>query len=244
VALVTALGRWAGANAPTIVSIYLVMALGLAAWGGWAVGATVSVAAMLCFNYFFLPPLGALTIAEPANWVALLSFLAASTFASRLVANARRQADEAQQRRREVEALYDLCFSLFAVSQGPGVLGEAAARTLRALGAGAVPEVLRFPGLEIDRDRRTVVQDGREIRLTPTELAILELLASHAGRPVTLRQIIATVWKGAPATTQDTVRVHVGSLRRKLEPDPANPRYIGTEPWVGYRFLAEVEVGA
>jgi two-component system, OmpR family, KDP operon response regulator KdpE len=103
----------------------------------------------------------------------------------------------------------------------------------------SVPEVLRFPDLVIDRGRRTVVQGEREVRLTPTELAILELLASHAGRPVTLRQIIATVWTGAPATTVDTVRVHVGSLRRKLEPDPANPRYIGTEPWVGYRFLAE-----
>jgi two-component system, OmpR family, KDP operon response regulator KdpE len=112
---------------------------------------------------------------------------------------------------------------------------------LRKVGAGALPEVLRFPGLEIDRARRTVVQDSREVRLTPTELAILELLASQAGKPVTLRQIMATVWKGAPATTADTVRVHVGSLRRKLEPDPANPRYIGTEPWVGYRFLAEPE---
>jgi two-component system KDP operon response regulator KdpE len=112
---------------------------------------------------------------------------------------------------------------------------------LRRRGGGAAQEVLRFPGLEIDLARRAVVADGREIRLTPTELAVLELLATHAGRPVTLRQIIATVWKGAPATTQDTVRVHVGSLRRKLEPDPANPRYIGTEPWVGYRFLAEPE---
>jgi two-component system KDP operon response regulator KdpE len=112
---------------------------------------------------------------------------------------------------------------------------------LRRNGAGAAQAVLRFPGLEIDRERRTVVQDGREVRLTPTELAILELLASQAGKPVTLRQIIATVWKDAPATTTDTVRVHVGSLRRKLEPDSANPRYIGTEPWVGYRFLAEPE---
>jgi two-component system KDP operon response regulator KdpE len=103
----------------------------------------------------------------------------------------------------------------------------------------AAPQVLRFPDLVIDRGRRQVVQGEREVRLTPTELGILELLASHAGRPVTLRQIIATVWAGAPATTVDTVRVHVGSLRRKLEPDPANPRYIGTEPWVGYRFLAE-----
>ena len=105
---------------------------------------------------------------------------------------------------------------------------------------GALAEgVLRFPGLEIDCIRRTVVQGGREVRLTPTELAILELLASRAGKPVTLRQIVGRVWKGAPATTADTVRVHVGSLRRKLEPDPANPRYIGTEFSVGYRFLAE-----
>src|SRR3954452_22170759 len=111
-ALVTSVGRWAGANAPTIGSIYLVAVLGLAAWGGWAVGATASVAAMLCFNYFFLPPTGTLTIEEPANWVALLSFLIASTFASRLVATARRRAEEAQSRRREVEILYDLCFSL------------------------------------------------------------------------------------------------------------------------------------
>jgi two-component system KDP operon response regulator KdpE len=110
---------------------------------------------------------------------------------------------------------------------------------IRRAEAGPVAEVLRFPGLEIDRARRTVVRDGQDVRLTPTELAILELLAAHAGRPVTLRQIIAKVWKGAPATTVDTVRVHIGSLRRKLEPDPANPRYIGTEPWVGYRFLAE-----
>src|SRR3954447_15353586 len=134
-ALVTFLGYQTGANASTIVSFYLVAVLGLAAWGGWAVGATASVAAMLCFNYFFLPPLGTLTIAEPANWVALVSFLIASTFASRLVTTARRQAEEAQRRRREVEILYELSFALFAVSQRPGVLGEAAARARRGIGA-------------------------------------------------------------------------------------------------------------
>ncbi len=110
---------------------------------------------------------------------------------------------------------------------------------LRRSGAGAAAEVLRFPDLEIDLPRHAVVQGSREVRLTPTEFAILELLARQAGKPVTLRQIVATVWKGAPATTTDTIRVHVGSLRRKIEPDPASPRYIGTEPWVGYRFLAE-----
>ena len=101
------------------------------------------------------------------------------------------------------------------------------------------PGVLEFPGLTLDRERRRVVVEGKEIRLTPTELAILELLASHAGKPVTIRQIIGRVWHGAPGTSPDAVRVHVGSLRKKVEPDPARPRYIVTEPWVGYRFVAE-----
>jgi two-component system KDP operon response regulator KdpE len=98
---------------------------------------------------------------------------------------------------------------------------------------------LEFPDLVIDIDRRKVTQGEREIRLTPTEYAILELLARNAGRPVTFDDLIAGVWKGAPGTTNDAVRFHVGSLRRKIEPHPATPRYILTEPWVGYRFIAE-----
>ena len=83
------------------------------------------------------------------------------------------------------------------------------------------------------------MQAGRDIRLTPTEFAILELLARNAGRPVTFDDLITAVWNGAPGTTNDAVRFHVGSLRRKLEPHPATPKYILTEPWVGYRFIAE-----
>jgi two-component system sensor histidine kinase KdpD len=134
-ALVTFLARFAGANATTAGFAYLLLVLGLATWGGWAVGAAASVVAMVCFNFFFLPPFGTLTIQDPANWAALVTFLVASTVASRLVATARQRAEEAQSRQREVEILYDLCFSLFAASQRPGILGEAAARTLRAIGA-------------------------------------------------------------------------------------------------------------
>jgi len=110
---------------------------------------------------------------------------------------------------------------------------------LRRSGAGAGPRVLRFEGLVIDLERRRVQQGEREVKLTPTELAILELLATNAGKPVTTARIIARVWKGAPGTTVDVVRVHVGTMRRKLEPDPSSPRYVVTEPWVGYRFVAE-----
>jgi two-component system KDP operon response regulator KdpE len=98
---------------------------------------------------------------------------------------------------------------------------------------------LAFPGLTIDLEKRRVIQGEKEIRLTPIELGIIELLARNAGKPVTIAQIIRSVWNDAPGTTPDTVRVHVRSLRKKIEPDPAAPTYIETEPWVGYRFIAE-----
>ncbi|HYU24287.1 MAG TPA: response regulator transcription factor [Thermoanaerobaculia bacterium] len=101
------------------------------------------------------------------------------------------------------------------------------------------PTMLSFHELTIDLERRRVVQGGREVRLTPTELSLLELLATNAGKPMFIEQIIARVWRSAPGTTADTVRVHMSSLRKKIEPAPSEPRYIVTEPWVGYRFIAE-----
>ena len=98
---------------------------------------------------------------------------------------------------------------------------------------------LSFADLTIDLERRRVVQGKREVRLTPTEFSLLELLATNAGKPMFIEQIIARVWRSAPGTTPDTVRVHMSSLRKKLEPNPSEPRYIVTEPWVGYRFIAE-----
>lgn len=99
--------------------------------------------------------------------------------------------------------------------------------------------VLKFDDLTIDLEGRRVVCGARELKLTPTEYALLELLVTHAGKPVFIEQIIARVWSAAPGTTHDTVRVHMSALRRKLEPDPARPRYVVTEPWIGYRFIAE-----
>jgi two-component system KDP operon response regulator KdpE len=99
--------------------------------------------------------------------------------------------------------------------------------------------VLAFSDLTIDLEHRKVVQGERDVRLTPTEFSLLELLAINAGKPMFIDQIIARVWRSAPGTTADTVRVHMSSLRRKIEPNPSEPRYIVTEPWVGYRFIAE-----
>jgi two-component system KDP operon response regulator KdpE len=124
----------------------------------------------------------------------------------------------------------------------PFAVGELLARVraqLRRARAEAPGRPLQFAGLVIDGERRRVWEQGREVKLTPTEFALLAELARHAGRPLTLRALVASVWGGAPGTSADTVRVHVGALRRKLEPDSANPRYIVTEPWVGYRFIGE-----
>lgn len=98
---------------------------------------------------------------------------------------------------------------------------------------------LSFDDLTIELDRRRVVQGGREVRLTPTEFSLLEVLATNAGKPMFIEQIIARVWRSAPSTSADTVRVHMSSLRKKIEPNPSEPQYIVTEPWVGYRFIAE-----
>lgn len=103
----------------------------------------------------------------------------------------------------------------------------------------ATAKVLAFEGLTLDLERRRVVQGEREIHLTRTEYALLELLATNAGKPMFTDHIVARVWHDAPGTTPDTVRVHMSSLRKKVEPDPSSPRYIVTEPWVGYRFIAE-----
>lgn len=99
--------------------------------------------------------------------------------------------------------------------------------------------VLRFSGLTIDLDRRAVQQDEREVKLTPTEFAILTFLAREAGRPVSPMQIVERIVSEAPGASIESVRVHIGSLRRKLEPNPQEPRFFVTEPWVGYRFIAE-----
>ncbi len=103
----------------------------------------------------------------------------------------------------------------------------------------AAAKTLAFENLSIDLEQRRVTRGEKEIHLTPTEYSLLELLATNAGRPIFTDHIISRIWRDAPGTTPDTVRVHMSSLRKKIEPDPSSPRYIVTEPWVGYRFIAE-----
>jgi two-component system, OmpR family, KDP operon response regulator KdpE len=95
--------------------------------------------------------------------------------------------------------------------------------------------------LMIDFDRRRVTMADSELRLTPKEFELLTLLASHAGRVLTHRSILKAIWGPHSADQPEHLRVLVGQLRKKIEPDPARPRYVLTEPWVGYRFVDEAE---
>jgi len=94
--------------------------------------------------------------------------------------------------------------------------------------------------LRVDLARHEVTVDGREVRLTPTEFRLLSLLARHAGKVLTHRQILREVW-GPNATEAHYVRVHMAELRKKIEADPARPRLLVTEPGVGYRLRDRIE---
>ena len=90
--------------------------------------------------------------------------------------------------------------------------------------------------LIIDRDRHLVSRGEDKIRLTPKEFELLVFLAQHPGRVLTHRAILKAIWGPHAVDQPEHLRVLLGALRKKIEPDLAHPRYIITEPWVGYRF--------
>jgi two-component system KDP operon response regulator KdpE len=100
-------------------------------------------------------------------------------------------------------------------------------------------EVKKIGELEVDVERRQVRRRGKEVHLTPIEFELLRTFLGKPGRVWTHSQLIAAVWGGGAGVTNDTVRVQVGNLRRKIEADPNRPRHLITEPWVGYRFQIE-----
>ncbi len=107
--------------------------------------------------------------------------------------------------------------------------------------AGESPEtgVLRVGALAIDYDRRRVVRDDEEIRLTPKEFELLSLLARNHDRVLTHRAILKAVWGASAVEQPEHLWTLVAQLRKKIEPDPAKPKFLLSEPWVGYRFVTE-----
>jgi two-component system KDP operon response regulator KdpE len=122
----------------------------------------------------------------------------------------------------------------------PFSTGELLARiraVLRRSRPGAEPKTKIEAGdFRIDLDGHTVVVRGQEIRLTPKEFDVLAYMAQHPAKVLTHRAILNAVWGSNSVEQTDYLRVFVGQLRKKIEPDLSAPKYILTEPWVGYRF--------
>jgi len=120
--------------------------------------------------------------------------------------------------------------------------GELLARMRVAVrrASGPTEEPLFASGsLAVDLGRRLVAVDGNTVQLTPTEYDLLRLLVTHAGKVLTQHQLLREVWGVGYETEAHMLRVNISNLRRKIEPDPARPRYILTEPGVGYRLQTD-----
>ncbi|MBV9269321.1 MAG: response regulator transcription factor [Acidobacteriaceae bacterium] len=116
------------------------------------------------------------------------------------------------------------------------LLARIRAAMRRSVSQGADNQVLRVGDLEIDFGARKVTANGRVVRLTPKEFDLLYFLASNPNKPVPHRKLLQTVWGPDYGDEVEYLRVFVNSLRKKIEPQPSKPRYLLTEPWVGYRF--------
>ena len=89
---------------------------------------------------------------------------------------------------------------------------------------------------KVDLDSRRILARGQEVRLTPKEFDLFVYMARHPSRVISHKTLLEAVWGEASQEQPEYLRVFMGQLRKKLEPDPSNPRYLVTEPWVGYRF--------
>ncbi|KAF0250064.1 MAG: two-component system OmpR family KDP operon response regulator KdpE [bacterium] len=102
-----------------------------------------------------------------------------------------------------------------------------------------VDSILKVDAVVVDTESRRVLVAGKEVKLTPKEFEVLRYLIIRAGKIVTHRALLQSVWGWEYADQTEYLRVFVNQLRRKIEPDPHHPCYIMTEPWVGYRFAQE-----
>ena len=124
----------------------------------------------------------------------------------------------------------------------PFGIGELLARVRAALRRNTPsPEqpIVVTAAFTIDLAAKTVATPRGQVRLTPTEWHLLEILVRNPGKLITHQQLLHEVWGPRYEAETNYLRVHLANLRRKLEPDPARPRYLRTEPNLGYRFLPE-----
>jgi DNA-binding winged helix-turn-helix (wHTH) protein len=187
--------------------LYLLCVLALAIRRGELPALATALLSVLALNFFFIEPRHRLTIADPANVVALVVFFVVAVVVGRLAATA-------NQRTAEAEELRAMLRSVENGDERPVSVGE----------------------LVIDPAAGLVTRAGEEIHLTPIEFNLLRALARERGKLVTHRRLLKEVWGPAYTNETHYLRVHVAHIRSKIESDPAQPRYLITKPGVGYRL--------
>ena len=116
------------------------------------------------------------------------------------------------------------------------LLARIRATLRRAPAADSSSKILEVGDFRIDLDAHSATQQGKELRLTPKEFDLMVHFLRHAGKVLTHRTLLGAVWGGDYTEQTEYLRVFIGQLRKKIEPEPSTPRYILTEPWIGYRF--------
>ncbi|MFD6875363.1 MULTISPECIES: response regulator [unclassified Streptomyces] len=151
-----------------------------------------------------------------------------------LVLSARHTSDE------KVEALDagadDYVTKPFGMDELLARLRAAVRRAEPAAGAGGDEVIVETDGFTVDLAAKKAVRAGRDVRLTPTEWHLLEVLVRNGGKLVSQKQLLQEVWGPSYGTETNYLRVYMAQLRRKLEADPSHPRHFITEPGMGYRF--------
>ncbi|MGW6618787.1 response regulator [Streptomyces sp. A0592] len=151
-----------------------------------------------------------------------------------LVLSARHSSDE------KVEALDagadDYVTKPFGMDELLARLRAAVRRAEPSAGSGEDEVVVATEGFTVDLAAKKAVREGRDVRLTPTEWHLLEVLVRNGGKLVSQKQLLQEVWGPSYGTETNYLRVYMAQLRRKLEADPSHPRHFITEPGMGYRF--------
>ncbi|WP_329378329.1 response regulator [Streptomyces sp. NBC_01351] len=151
-----------------------------------------------------------------------------------LVLSARHTSDE------KVEALDagadDYVTKPFGMDELLARLRAAVRRAEPSTGSGDGEVVVETSGFTVDLAAKKAVREGRDVRLTPTEWHLLEVLVRNGGKLVSQKQLLQEVWGPSYGTETNYLRVYMAQLRRKLEADPSHPRHFITEPGMGYRF--------
>ena len=197
----------------SVLLLYLVLAMVVALVGGVLPAIVAVIGGFLLANWYFTPPFHDLTIAAGENLLALVVYAVAAGIVAVLVDRVGRSRMRASRLQAEAEALASLAGAL----AGPGSVADMLGQLRATFGFRAAT--------------------GAAVHLTPIEWHLLEVLVRHRGKLVGQRQLLQEVWGPHYGEETNYLRVHMAHLRRKLEPDRTAPRYLITEPGMGYRFV-------